>query len=170
MSHNGVNVTSLQAEGQPVASDSQRQRAVLSRSEQETVKSALASNFELVFASGAGYKLLATVSGLVDVYVLSHHSVYRWDCCAVHAILQALGGGVISFKHALRAVRDCPEGLSCDTINKLQLSYIKASGAILSRRDSVSDDNESLPGIIAYRSLGVVNTVLNVLKTAVSVE
>eukprot|EP00937_MAST-01D_sp_MAST-1D-sp2_P003704 g3704.t1 len=46
---------------------------------------------------GAGFKLLCVVLGCADVYVLSKPSTYKWDTCAPHAILLALGGTVRCF-------------------------------------------------------------------------
>ena len=102
--------------------------------------------------------------GLCCGYVNSHPSIYRWDCCAVHPILLAAGGGIISYKHALRASRNSPESLKEEDLSSLQVSYIKATGAISNRRDSVSEDTESLPGIIAYRSAADALNIINILK------
>ena len=43
-------------------------------------------------AAGAGYKLLCVAKGWVDVYATTKGSTYKWDSCAGHAILSALGG------------------------------------------------------------------------------
>ena len=39
-------------------------------------------HFELVEAGGAGYKILCVVLGLVDIYITSKPSTYKWDTCA----------------------------------------------------------------------------------------
>ena len=44
---------------------------VMSNSENEAVQSKLNSDFKLTYASGAGYKILCAVDGLVGAYVLS---------------------------------------------------------------------------------------------------
>lgn len=72
--------------------------AMLSSSEKAAVKEALAPLCPgqcLKYASGAGYKLLCVILGLADVYVLSEGSTFKWDSCAPHALLRALGGGVV---------------------------------------------------------------------------
>ena len=51
-----------------------------------------------MYASGAGYKILCVILGLADVYVLSEGSTYKWDSCAPHALLRALGGGVVELR------------------------------------------------------------------------
>lgn len=59
----------------------------------------------LRFAAGAGYKMLCVILGLADSYVLSEGSTFAWDACAPHAILRALGGGVVALAGALRERR-----------------------------------------------------------------
>lgn len=54
------------------------------------------------FASGAGYKMLCVALGLADAYVLSEGSTFKWDSCGPHAILRALGGGIVDLSAALR--------------------------------------------------------------------
>ena len=89
--------------GQPPASDreaaAERIVAVLSSSEQATVRDGLSSNLGAHFlpVAGAGYKVLAVIDSLADAYVLSKGSTYKWDTCAPHAILRALGGGLLPF-------------------------------------------------------------------------
>ena len=36
--------------------------------------------------------------GLADIYINSGGSTYKWDTCAPHSIIAAVGGGVIEFK------------------------------------------------------------------------
>ncbi|KAM4644092.1 inositol polyphosphate 1-phosphatase isoform 2-T2 [Amazona ochrocephala] len=82
-------------------------RVVLSRAEAPAVRAALQPlcGGRLLFASGAGYKLLCVILGLADVYVLSEGSTFAWDACAPHAILRALGGGIVALTGALQARR-----------------------------------------------------------------
>ncbi|XP_055870396.1 inositol polyphosphate 1-phosphatase-like isoform X2 [Biomphalaria glabrata] len=139
-------------------------RAVLSNSESEHVQDVLRTKFQLVFASGAGYKILATILGLANAYVLSHRSIYRWDCCAGHAILLALGGGIISYKHALEMARKSSTPITKEDLDQLQVNYVSTGGAITSRRCSISDGTESLPGIVAYLTVSDVLLILDLLK------
>ncbi|NXS53519.1 INPP phosphatase, partial [Brachypteracias leptosomus] len=80
---------------------------VLSRAEAGAVRGALdpLCGGRLHFAAGAGYKMLCVILGLADAYVLSEGSTFAWDACAPHAILRALGGGVVALGGALRARR-----------------------------------------------------------------
>ncbi|XP_030632944.1 inositol polyphosphate 1-phosphatase [Chanos chanos] len=80
---------------------------VLSSSEKQDVKDALAPLGRLMYASGAGYKILCVILGLADVYVLSEGSTFKWDSCAPHALLRALGGGVADLRESLSASRGC---------------------------------------------------------------
>lgn len=71
---------------------------VLSSSESLDIKSKLSSSgFSLIEAAGAGYKLLTVILGLVDVYILSKGSTFKWDTCAPQAILESLNGGVMDY-------------------------------------------------------------------------
>lgn len=78
---------------------------VLSSSEKQVVKDALislCSPEKLMYASGAGYKILCVIQGLADVYILSEGSTFKWDSCAPHALLRALGGGVVDLTKSLQ--------------------------------------------------------------------
>lgn len=78
---------------------------VLSSSEKPMVKdslTSLCSPERLIYASGAGYKILCVIQGLADVYVLSEGSTFKWDSCAPHALLRALGGGVADLTKSLQ--------------------------------------------------------------------
>ncbi|NXM02736.1 INPP phosphatase, partial [Tyrannus savana] len=80
-------------------------RVVLSRAEGAAVRGALGPlcGGHLHFAAGAGYKMLCVILGLADAYVLSEGTTFAWDACAPHAILRALGGGLVALEGALRA-------------------------------------------------------------------
>jgi inositol polyphosphate 1-phosphatase len=53
------------------------------------------TGYKIVEASGAGYKILAVITGLADAYVLTRDSTFKWDTCGPQAILRALGGDVV---------------------------------------------------------------------------
>ncbi len=59
---------------------------------------ALESHFDIVRAGGAGYKILCVAVGLVDLYVTSKPSTYKWDTCSGQALLLSLGGGCVEFE------------------------------------------------------------------------
>nr|XP_002712302.1 inositol polyphosphate 1-phosphatase [Oryctolagus cuniculus] len=77
--------------------------AVISTSEKETIKAALARvcGDGIFRAAGAGYKSLCVVQGLVDIYIFSEDTTFKWDSCAAHAILRAMGGGMVDLKGCL---------------------------------------------------------------------
>ncbi|XP_039944343.1 inositol polyphosphate 1-phosphatase [Hirundo rustica] len=87
-------------------------RVVLSRAEGPAVRRALDSlgGGPPLLAAGAGYKLLCVALGLADAFVLSQATTFAWDSCAPHAILRALGGGVVALEGALRARREGGSG------------------------------------------------------------
>ncbi|XP_025297269.1 inositol polyphosphate 1-phosphatase isoform X1 [Canis lupus baileyi] len=119
LSYLGTNVHSLQRAGPagssgepraaggagPEAGQPRGLSAVISTSEAATVKAAVGRVCgERVFpAAGAGYKGLCVVQGLADVYIFSEDTTFKWDCCAAHAILRAMGGGVADLQGCLRA-------------------------------------------------------------------
>ncbi|NWH72104.1 INPP phosphatase, partial [Piaya cayana] len=82
-------------------------RVVLSRAEGPAVRGALRPlcGEYLLFAAGAGYKMLCVILGLADAYVLSEGTSFAWDACAPHAILRAMGGGAVALEGALQARR-----------------------------------------------------------------
>ncbi|KAH0629160.1 hypothetical protein JD844_011023 [Phrynosoma platyrhinos] len=100
ISYEGTNLSSL---NQPLLQPSPR--VVLSSNEKPALQKALAPLYgeRLCFASGAGYKMLCVALGLADAYVLSEGSTFKWDSCGPHAILRALGGGIVDLRQALQA-------------------------------------------------------------------
>ncbi|CAF96542.1 unnamed protein product, partial [Tetraodon nigroviridis] len=102
VSYGGVNACS---ESRPKDVPGAGPSAVLSSSEKQVVKEALAALCgpdKLMYASGAGFKILCVIQGLADVYVLSEGSTFKWDSCAPHALLRALGGGVADLAQSLQ--------------------------------------------------------------------
>nr|XP_015199563.1 PREDICTED: inositol polyphosphate 1-phosphatase-like [Lepisosteus oculatus] len=105
VSYGNLNVSSLP---RPEAPSQEALAVVLSSSEKEPVKQALAPQCggRLHYASGAGYKILCVALGLVDAYVVSEGSTYKWDSCAPHAILRALGGGAVDLGQCLSGLAE----------------------------------------------------------------
>lgn len=60
-------------------------------------------HYGLVFAAGAGYKILSVILNNAKWFLLTKGSTYKWDTCAPHAILNSLGGGIIDLKESLKA-------------------------------------------------------------------
>lgn len=102
MSHGSINACS---ESRPKDVLDRGPSVVLSSSEKQVVKEALTALCgpdKLMYASGAGYKILCVIQGLADLYVLSEGSTFKWDSCAPHALLRALGGGVANLAESLQ--------------------------------------------------------------------
>ncbi|CAK1598751.1 unnamed protein product [Parnassius mnemosyne] len=55
------------------------------------------SGWEVKSVPGAGNKLLKVALGEAAAYVVSQGTTFRWDTCAPHAVLNARGGGLVSF-------------------------------------------------------------------------
>ncbi|KAF4533199.1 hypothetical protein B566_EDAN001741 [Ephemera danica] len=109
---------------------------LLSSSESQQLKKHLAHRYTVVEAAGAGYKQLCVALGLADVYILSRGSTFRWDCCAPHAVLNSLGGGIVSYKQ----FTSLPSELHTST--DMQIKYNKEGGSGWCNEE----------GIIAYAS------------------
>ncbi|NP_001083274.1 inositol polyphosphate-1-phosphatase L homeolog [Xenopus laevis] len=81
--------------------------AVTSSAETKDILSSLSTvcGDNLHFAAGAGYKCLCVILGLVDFYVFSEDTTFKWDCCAPHAILKSLGGGILDLSKYMESIR-----------------------------------------------------------------
>ncbi|XP_071072317.1 inositol polyphosphate 1-phosphatase isoform X2 [Dasypus novemcinctus] len=127
--------------------------AVISTSEKENIKAALSCVCgDRVFrAAGAGYKSLCVVQGLVDIYIFSEDTTFKWDTCAAHAILRSMGGGMVDLKECLG--RNPEMGLDLP-----QLVYH------VENRDATGVDRWcNKGGLIAYRSRKQLETFLSLL-------
>ncbi|XP_055472800.1 inositol polyphosphate 1-phosphatase [Psammomys obesus] len=164
LSYMGTNIHSLQlaisqrhdGETQTENSDSEVSRpfsAVISTSEKETIKAALlrVCGGSVFPAAGAGYKSLCVVQGLADIYIFSEDTTYKWDSCAAHAILRAMGGGIVDMKECLE--RSPETGLDLPQL----LYHMENKGA------SGVDLWANKGGLIAYRSRSRLDTFLRCL-------
>lgn len=119
---------------------------MLSSSEDARVQSALKAVSRVTYASGAGYKILVTVLGLVDAYVISKSTTYKWDVCGPHAIMKSRGGGVVRYSKAIQLFREKAGQLTESDLNDLQVKYATS--------DKVSAQGEKIwcndGGIIVY--------------------
>lgn len=127
--------------------------AVLSSSEKQVVKDSLRSLCgpgRLALASGAGYKTLCVIQGLADVYVLSEGSTFKWDSCAPHALLRALGGGVADLAASLHS-------------QPTELTYhCHQPSTDCERRGAERWANHG--GLVAYRDPAQLHTVIDALR------
>nr|XP_020448499.1 inositol polyphosphate 1-phosphatase [Monopterus albus]XP_020448500.1 inositol polyphosphate 1-phosphatase [Monopterus albus]XP_020448501.1 inositol polyphosphate 1-phosphatase [Monopterus albus]XP_020448502.1 inositol polyphosphate 1-phosphatase [Monopterus albus] len=128
---------------------------VLSSSEKQVVKEALTSLCgpdKLMYASGAGYKILCVIQGLADIYILSEGSTFKWDSCAPHALLRALGGGVVDLTETLHS--------SCGAQDhQTELTYhqphTECKGA---------DRWANHGGLVAYRDCSQLHSIITALR------
>ncbi|XP_043362426.1 inositol polyphosphate 1-phosphatase isoform X2 [Dermochelys coriacea] len=130
---------------------------VLSSSETPAIQRALRPLYgeRLRFASGAGYKMLCVILGLAEAYVLSEGSTFKWDSCAPHAILRALGGGMVDLEAALQAWRAGQQGALPE------LTYSQpAGGAVGAERWA------NRGGLVAFMHREHLEVVLATLATA----
>lgn len=132
---------------------------VLSSTEKPVLKEALAPlcpGQQLMYASGAGYKILCVILGLADMYVLSEGSTFKWDSCGPHALLRALGGGVVELG------RQPPAGANGSQMQELhrgaELTYHKPNNGCRG-----ADCWANQGGLVAYLDPKVLSKVLEEL-------
>ncbi|KAM4836124.1 inositol polyphosphate 1-phosphatase [Thomomys bottae] len=137
---NGTQAQTAKASSE--AESTQPFSAVISTSEKETIKAALLRicGDGIFRAAGAGYKSLCVVQGLVDIYIFSEDTTFKWDSCAAHAILRAMGGGIVDMKQCLE--RNPKVGLELPQL----LYHVGNEGAV------GVDRWANKGGLIAYRS------------------
>lgn len=152
MSCGGINACS---ESLPKGGAERGLSVVLSSSEKQMVKETLASLCgpdKLMYASGAGYKILCVIQGLADVYVLSEGSTFKWDSCAPHALLRALGGGVVDLTKRLQSGSEVQGG---DTELTYHQPHSGCKGA---------DRWANHGGLVAYRDCAQLRSIIGTLK------
>ncbi|XP_021922841.1 inositol polyphosphate 1-phosphatase isoform X3 [Zootermopsis nevadensis] len=126
---------------------------VLSGSESSNLKSRLHSaGYTVSEVTGAGYKQLCVARGDADIYVLSKGSTFRWDTCGPHAILQALGGGIVSYKKVLEVDGNLEES---------ELNYSENHTAESLSPGSLHCNHD---GLIAFRDGSLLCELIQVLR------
>lgn len=153
MSCGDVNICSL-SQPKDGADRGRGLSVVMSSSEKRVVKDALTSLCgpdKVMYASGAGYKILCVIQGLAGVYVLSEASTFKWDSCAPHALLRALGGGVVDLTKTLQS--------SCGAQDQTELTYnqpyTEYKGA---------DRWANHGGLVAYKDRSQLHSVISALR------
>lgn len=150
LSWNGINESSIKPTDQKKTG-----RVVMSSTDDKELVSLLKKKYEVVFVAGAGYKLLAVCLGLADFYVLSKHSTYKWDVCAPHSLLLALGGGIVSFQETVWSTAKDLHG----QLPELQLSYNSTE------KDCLGIDRWlNKTGLIAYRDTNLLVELIEYIR------
>ncbi|XP_050070685.1 inositol polyphosphate 1-phosphatase [Anopheles maculipalpis] len=77
--------------------------AILSPSEQskyvEFIRNQL--KYDVIYSSGAGYKILKIATGEAELFLLSKGTTYKWDTCAPQAILRSMNGDLFNLQDTL---------------------------------------------------------------------
>ena len=133
---------------------------IMSTSEDAAIQGKLQDDFKVVYAAGAGYKVLCVVDQLVGAYLLTKGSTFKWDTCAPHAILRTLYGGIVDYNKAMELVRS-NEDKTFEELAKIldshQLCYTVPEQAGV-------DHWCNAGGIVAYRDEKIL---VNILKKLV---
>ncbi|XP_044262357.1 inositol polyphosphate 1-phosphatase isoform X2 [Tribolium madens] len=112
----------------------------VSSSETPEVITKLTENgYNLIEASGAGYKILTVITGQADAYILTKDTTFKWDTCGPQAILRALGGDIVVYGDAL--------------INNSITSVTYTEKKVCNSG-----------GIIAFRSVEILNELIRILR------
>jgi len=164
VSYNGVNVHSASCPLPDAAAEHSpsSRSVVLSTSEDARILHRLSGKFTVEHAAGAGYKILCTIDHLASAYILSRANTFKWDTCAPHAILLAMGGGVVDLRQALGTDVDC--GRSTDDLaGDHQLYYNRANDGYSA--EAVERWSNS-GGVIAYSDVIVLADILAALASS----
>ncbi|XP_046396460.1 inositol polyphosphate 1-phosphatase [Ischnura elegans] len=104
----GMRMVELSVEGSGAAAEGKNSRGVvvISGSESSVLRARLSTRYTVVEAPGAGHKQLCVALGEADAYLLTRPTTYRWDACGPHALLSALGGGVVDCRKVMNAAAD----------------------------------------------------------------
>lgn len=148
-----IKIHSYEKENHPSSSTKGEHGLIItSSSEDENVQEKLKEDFRLCYAAGVGYKTLCVLDHTVDAYLLSKGSTYHWDICAPHAILLAMGGGIVACKTALKN--------PTDDIKQLQIHYH------LPKADAAKGINQwcNSNGVIAYRDITVLKKICSTIS------
>lgn len=125
---------------------------ITSSSEDDEVQAKLKKGFRLCHSAGVGYKTVCVLDRTVDAYLLSKDSSYHWDICGPHAILLALGGGIVAYKTALKK--------ECNDVNQLQIRYhLPKPGASSGINQWCNSD-----GLIVYRDISVLKKICSIIS------
>lgn len=119
---------------------------LLSNRENGSVRKNIQEKFTTRDVAGVGNKLLCVALGVAHAYYFSDKSTFKWDTCAVHAILRAMGGDIVDpleFKPLLYNVPDDYQNsqgiLACgSTASLVELEKMVAN----SKKRRISADQE----------------------------
>ncbi|XP_053678191.1 inositol polyphosphate 1-phosphatase [Anopheles nili] len=77
--------------------------AILSPSEQSKYKDFIRNQlkYDVIYSSGAGYKILKIATGEAELFLLSKGTTYKWDTCAPQAILRSMNGDLFNLQDTL---------------------------------------------------------------------
>ncbi|KAK8735938.1 hypothetical protein OTU49_005131, partial [Cherax quadricarinatus] len=154
VSHGGINIhnvplrTTSPQDGRPIL--------LMSSSEDIKLQEKLNKKFNVIYATGAGYKLLVVALGLASACVSSKGSTFRWDTGAPHGLLSAQGGGVIIFQKICQLAE---RGIDVENLKELQIRYHKSNDNVT--QHNLQWCNEG--GLVAYQDPSVLSTILECL-------
>ncbi|XP_072041881.1 inositol polyphosphate 1-phosphatase-like [Amphiura filiformis] len=162
ISYKNTNINNIETPKSDAA-DKKGMSVVMSRSEVPQFISAMEmiTNNNVKYTGGAGYKVYCAIQQLVDAYVLSKGSTFKWDTCAPHSILKSLGGGIIDLAKGLSGMKESPEGSYGEAeLQSTQLAYNQPDDV---KGASPGQKWANAGGMIAYRKPEVALKILSEL-------
>lgn len=146
---------------------------LLSAKESAGVRRHIQEKYATRDVTGVGNKLLCVAVGVAHAYYFSphssphskSHSTYKWDTCAVHAILRSLGGEIVDSVQFCPIAYQDPEAskndkgiLACRSAGALtELKEMLAAAALKRRRSS--SDGTADPAPAAHPAAAAAATV-----------
>jgi len=144
------------ASSKPVNKTPDRLVALISSSELSSVQTVLSTEFTLCHVAGAGYKLLGVCEDKAETYVLTKNSNYKWDCCGPHAILRALGGGIVKYQDLYNYTKTGQHDYS----SLSQITYQEPDNNEVTGALKWSNQG----GVVAYRHSGMLSRIGQVVS------
>jgi inositol polyphosphate 1-phosphatase len=140
-----------------------RSLVVLSTSEDKMIQTTLGRHLKMVYAAGAGYKILCVIDGLVSSYLLSKGSTFKWDTCGPHAILLAQGGGIVDYEMAVSVVRSQQDGTRQDLVDLLDGCQLRYHSPNMQAEGESIEQWCNANGVIAYSDVTCLVDLLKIM-------
>ena len=140
-------------------------KVAISSSEHADIKKVLKMcGLEVYAMAGVGYKLLSVINRVVDFYISTKDSSFKWDTCGPHAILNSLGGGIVPYQQAL-AITDkfLEDEQVISALKEVELKYNKPDREVSEPGKKWSNTE----GLIAFRTY---SSVISLLRKLVEIQ
>ncbi|KAK4289633.1 hypothetical protein Pmani_037413 [Petrolisthes manimaculis] len=156
VSWNGTRIHNLPSAPRMSADESELAVVVSSSEDKKLLGQLTANGFKVIFATGAGYKILAVALGLCAACLSSKGSTFRWDTAAPHALLEAEGGGLVDYKKLYHLYSE-QKDVGADALKELQIRYYEPNPPPGQKWNNAG-------GFVAYQDSSILPRVLACLS------